>query len=518
MKSTFGRALAWMLACLMLLGVQQAWAADAVETRDILNIAVAQQAPSLDLHKNSTLIARQMCSGTVWEKLVTLDANSEPVPELCESYDISEDARTFTFYLRKGVRFHDGSEMTADDVVASMNRWTAGFSSAGSLVGGAQFEKVDDYTVKIECPAPALMLPSVIAGAAQPAAITTAEACAKETDVGYLVDYIGTGPYRFAEWAQDQYVRFERFEDYVPYGDPEQPMDGWAGYKKAYVKTLVYHIVPEEMTRTAGLETGQYDVVFGVSDDNVPRIDANPDLETHREQAGTIAWVFNKKEGIASNPYFRTAVNTAIDCEEALIATYGGAYELGSCYMDSGQPFWYTDVGEDRYNLKDPEKAKAILAENGYAGEPFRILVATLNGMDRMAIVLQSQLEKIGVPVELIIVDWATLTEYRKDPAGFDMYMTTFAGVPVPALKLYFGPAYPGWSEDETLAIQFAKLNEATTMEAAKEAWVELQDYAWDYLPLINGGHYITTYAWSAKLEDANTFSGCYFWNATIAP
>nr|HML47416.1 peptide ABC transporter substrate-binding protein [Clostridia bacterium] len=191
----------------------------------------------------------------------------------------------------------------------------------------------------------------------------------------------------------------------------------------------------------------------------------------------------------------------AINCEEVLLATYGGAYELGSCYMDSAQPFWYTDVGEDRYNLNDPEKAKAILAENGYAGEPFRILVANLN----------------GVPVELNIVDWATLTEYRKDPANFDMYMTTFAGVPVPSLKLYFGPEYPGWSEDAVLAEKFAKMNEAKTMESAKEAWVELQDYSWDYLPLINAGHYITTYAWSNKLENVNTFSGCYFWNATIA-
>lgn len=87
-----------------------------VTYKDTLNIAVAQQAPSLDLHKNSSLIARQMMDGICWEKLVTLNANGEAVPELCESYEVSEDAKTITFALRKGVKFHYGSEMTADDV------------------------------------------------------------------------------------------------------------------------------------------------------------------------------------------------------------------------------------------------------------------------------------------------------------------------------------------------------------------------------------------------------------------
>ena len=174
--------------------------------KDTLNVAVAQQAPSLDLHKNSSLIARQMMDGTCWEKLVTLNANGEAVPELCETYEVSEDAASITFHLRKGVKFHDGSEMTADDVVASMNRWIDGFSTASSMVGDARFEKVDENTVKITADHPILLFPGMIAGSAQPASITTAAACSKEDSNGFMTDYIGTGPYKFVEWAQDQYV------------------------------------------------------------------------------------------------------------------------------------------------------------------------------------------------------------------------------------------------------------------------------------------------------------------------
>lgn len=485
--------------------------------KETLHIAVAQQAPSLDLHKNSTLIARQMMDGTCWEKLVTLNANAEAVPELCETYEVSDDATTITFNLRKGVKFHDGSEMTADDVVASMNRWIDGFSSAKSTVGEARFEKVDDYTVKIAADHPILLLPSMIAGAAQPASITTEEACANQDDNGFMKDYIGTGPYKFVEWVQDQYVKLEKFEDYVAYGTEGEPMDGWSGYKAAPTKYLEFDIVPEATTREAGMETGQYDVMYGLPQDDVERIKGNDGLEVFSSQQGTVALVFNKKEGLAKNQWFRTAVNTCLDMDEVLTATYGeGGYVLGSCYMDEAQPFWNTDAGSENYNKKDPEAAKKILDENGYNGETFSILVSNLSNNHYMAVAMQSELEAIGVPCELIIVDWPTLTDYRKDSSRYDLYMTSFAQVPVPSLKLYFGPTYPGWSEDETLAEKFEAMNTATTLDAAKAAWEDLQEYSWEYLPLINAGHYVANYVWNDNVEGINTFSGIYFWNAGV--
>lgn len=485
--------------------------------KDTLHIAVTQQAPSLDLHKNSSLIARQIMDGTVWEKLVTQNANAEAVPELCESYDVSEDAATITFNLRKGVKFHDGSEMTADDVVASMNRWLDGFSSARSTVGDAQFEKVDDYTVKIAADHPILLLPSMIAGAAQPAAITTAAACENEDSNGFLLDYIGTGPYKFTEWVQDQYIQLDKFEDYVPYGTEGAPMDGWAGYKAAPTKTLIFDYVHEDATREAGYESGQYDIIYAVPNDDIERMKALDNTAVTSLQAGTVAWVFNHKQGVAANEWFRQAVNICFDYDEILTAMYGeGGYELGSCYMDAAQAFWNTDAGSENYFKHDPDAAKKLLDENGYNGEPFTILASTQSHADYGAVAMEAELEAIGIPVELTIVDWATLTDYRKDPEKFDMYITSFAQVPVPSLKLYFGPTYPGWSDDAVLAEKFESMNSAATMDEAKTAWEDLQAYSWEYLPLINAGHYITHYVYRADIEGLNEFSGLYFWNAGI--
>lgn len=488
--------------------------ADAVY-RDTLNIAVAQQAPSLDLHKNSTLIARQMMDGTCWEKLVTLNSNGEAVPELCESYDVSEDAKTITFNLRKGVKFHDGSEMTADDVVASMNRWINGFSTAAAMVGDARFEKLDDYTVQIAAAKPIVMFPGVIAGAAQPASITAAEACTKEDTNGFMTEYIGTGPYKFVEWVQDQYVKLEKFEDYVPYGTEGEPMDGWSGYKAAPTKTLIFWIVPESNTRNAGLESGQYDVVYNLPSDDVDRMKGIDGITVFSTQQGTIAPIINHKKGLCSNQWFRQAVSYALDYEEVMAATYGtNGYVTGSCYMDEAQPFWYTDAGSEEYNVHDPEKAKKILEENGYDGTPMKLMAATLNKMDYMAVVMESELEEIGIPVELNIVDWPTLQAYSTDPDAYDMYICTFAQVPIPSLKLYFGPNYAGWNDDETLQSLLSEMNTATSMEDARAAWEKVQEYSWEYLAVINFGHYIANYAWNDHVKGLNAYSGMYFWNA----
>lgn len=488
--------------------------------KETMNIAVAQEGATYDVHKTTTLIARQLFSGTVWEKLVTLNAQSEVVPELCESWEMSEDATTFTFHLRKGVLFHDGSEMKAEDVAASMNRWIEAYSTAGELVGAGRFEVVDDYTVKIVCDLSALTLLEMMAGSAQPAIVTTATSCSNQDENGYLKDYIGTGPYKFVDWVQDQYITFEKFEAYVPYyleGSTEEVMDGWAGYKHAYTKTLKFYYVTEEATRIAGLQTGQYDAIFSVSSDNYDMINNTPELDIALEQGGTVALVFNKsEESISSDNNIRKAVNAIANCEDLLKAAFGNFYELGSCYMDDANATWLTEVGSENYNLADPDLARSYLEAAGYNGETFTILTPTLNHLDNIALVLKTELESIGVNVEIEAVDWATFTQYRTDKSAYDLYVTSFASVPVPSLKAYYGPSYPGWSTDEHLAELLDVFNTATNKETAFTAWEALQAYSWDYLPCINAGHYNVSYAWSEEVKGIYVGNGMYFWNAYI--
>lgn len=501
--------------CAATVPVMAATGPDDIEIKDEINVSITAENAVYDLHKITSNGSRVALCGTVYEQLVTLNGEGEPVPELCESYEMSDDATEFTFVLRQGVKFHDGSEMTAEDVVASLNRWIDNYSAVAQLVGDARFEKVDDTTVKIKTESPCVTLLYLLAGGAQRAVITTEEAIASEGDDGYMTEIIGTGPYTFKEWKMDQYVWLEKFDDYVPYGDPDQPCDGWAGYKHAYTPNIYLWVVPEETTRMAGLQTGQYDAA-NISDATLVQTEGNDAIKVYSEEGGQISIVFNKKEGLCADQNMRKAINSIVDADELLAVSYGSSYNLGSCYMESFQNAWYTENGSENYNQKDYDAAKNYLDEAGYDGTTLKILVASANNFDKIGQVLEQELEAQGIDCEMTTVDWGTFTEYRNDPSKYDLYISSFASVPVPSLRNYFGADYAGWTNDDKLNELWDVYNSATSIEDTASAWDEIQGYCWDYLPIVNLGHYVSHDAMNSSMEGVIYYNCNYFWNAYI--
>ena len=490
---------------------------DSKNYRDTINIGVNQESPTLDLMKTGTLVARHIANGTIYEKLFTLNANGEPVPELCESYEANEDNSEYTFHIRQGILFHDGSEMTADDVVASMNRWIENFSTAKTLCGDSRFEKIDDSTVKITLTNPCATFLTAISGGTQQAIITTVEACADENENGYMKQYIGTGPYKFSEWELNQYITLEKFEDYTPYGDENTALDGLAGYKHAYTDKLIYWYVPEDATRLAGLQTGQYDIILNVSSDNYDVISNMDGFKTDKAQDGIAVMVCNKKEGIMSNEKMRQAVNAALNCEELLTAGYGNFFSLGNSYMDETQGAWVTDAGSENYNVNDPEKAKLILEDAGYNGETVRVLVPNQGAFPKIAEIFRQEMEKIGVTVETNVVDFATSTELSGQSDQWDLWIISFSSVPLPSQKTFLSPNYKGWSTDDTLTGYLTDFNNAASTEGAYSTWEEMQAYAQnEYIPVLMLGHYESAIAYSEKLTGVQYYMGAYYWNARV--
>lgn len=482
-------------------------------------IAGSQEPPSIDLHKNSSAVARNIGRGTIWEQIVTMNEASEVVPELAERYEVNEDLTVHTFYLRSGVKFHDGSVMTADDVVASMNRWIESFSTAKSIFETARFIKVDDLTVQVTLTKGMLTLPLVIAGATQPAAIMPARVFQNLDANGFVTEYIGTGPYEFTDWKLNQYMELTKFNDYVPYGNPDEPLDGWSGYKHAYLEKIYFYFVPEGSTRVAGLETGQFDVISDLTFEDYAHITSIPGLRTMDAEGGEVALVFNKRAGLMADPLMRKAFNALVNSEDLLLAAFGAKqYKLSPSYMNSSTAFWQTMAGEQYYNLADQDLAKKYLAEAGYDGvTPIRILASPQSNYDKMALVLEQALAQIGVPAALTIVDWATFTQYRSDPQRYDIYITSFGSVPIPTLKLYFGTSYPGWSDDETLQTYLKEFGEATTLEQAKAIWEKTQLYCWEeYLPAVIVGNKFQSYAYNEKVEGLALYQNAIFWNTQV--
>ncbi len=482
----------------------------------VLNIAISQEPPTLDVNKNSSLSARMIIVGNVLEKALTLDSKGNVVPELCDSYEMSDDAKTFTFKLRKGVYFHDGTEMTSSEAVASLNRWVSSYAAAKNAFGDSVFEVVDRYTFKVEFASPYALLPQTMASSPQAAVIMSQKALDSVDENGFLKEYIGTGPYSFGAWSLGQNVTLNAYEDYRPYGDK---MDGLAGKKDVNFKQLVYAFVPDATTRTLGLITGEYDFINDVMNDDIPSLREKSHLEIYRgSEAGSFTLIFNKAEGPCSNQYMRKAISDAIDYDQILAACYGsGGYTLHPNYMESEQAQWMVDGLEERYDQKKIEESRALLRENGYDGTPIRILSPNLSNMDKSAVALQSELKKLGIDSELIITDWATFMSYRKEKSKYDIYITALTTVPTPALKLFLDPTYPGWSEDAKLQTLMQEFNTAVSYEEAYSTWVKMQEYCYEYLPAIVLGHYLSGYGWNKRLENVNTFMGFYFWNAKLS-
>lgn len=485
--------------------------------KDTIHIALSQEAPTLDSMKSGTLCIRWIANGTIYEKLMTLDANGEPICELAESVEVNDDSSEYTFHLRKGVKFHNGKEMTAEDVVASMNRWIEGFATAKSLCGESRFERIDDYTVRIKLATSNATFLTSISYGTQCAIITTSEACGIENDSGYMTEYIGTGPYMFESWELGQYTRLVKFDGYVPYGDKSKPIDGMAGYKNAYTKYLEFDYVAEESTRVAGLQTGQYDVILNLTSDDKPVVESWG-YNTITSEDGIVVLVCNKKEGyILSNPLIRKAINAAIDCAELMIGGYGDFGTVGTCYMDAAQAAWVTDAGAGAYNQHDIEKAKELLKESGYAGEEIKVLVPNLNGFSSIAELFRQEMEVIGVNVNINLVDFATSTALKNDPEAWDLWLISFSSVPLPSMKTFVSPTYAGWSVDDTLTSYLNEFNTSKSVDDAKAIWEKMQAYCLeDYIPAILLGHYNSAIAYSPKLKGINYYMSAYYWNAIV--
>ncbi|MGI5885235.1 MAG: ABC transporter substrate-binding protein, partial [Candidatus Spyradocola sp.] len=144
---------------------------DAGSYRDELHIAMSSEPTNLDVTTNTATVATQVAYGTIFEGLVTMDSAYGAVPELCESWEISDDSTEYTWHLRQGVLFHNGEEMTAEDAAASLNRWLASAGNAQSMIGDATFEAADTYTVTLKMENPCAYVNELMAGLGQRAVI-----------------------------------------------------------------------------------------------------------------------------------------------------------------------------------------------------------------------------------------------------------------------------------------------------------------------------------------------------------
>ena len=489
------------------------------EYKKEIHVAISAPPSNLDAMVNAAFLTRQLVGGgQVYEQLVTLDGDYNPQMELAESYEVSEDNKIWTYKLRQGVKFHDGSEMTAEDVVASINRWIDKVAVAKALFGDARFEVVDDYTVRVELVEGSSAVNTILAATSPSCVITTKEAIDTVKD-DVLTEYIGTGPYKFSEWATDQYIKFEKFDDYVPY-EEEGTFSGWWGHKTAYIDTIYYDIVKDNSTRVAGLQTGQYDMLYVPCPlDNFEQLKDTSGTTLIQENRGNFIMIYNKKGEAVSNKVLRQAINKALDYDEVMTAAFVDSkyYTITPSVMYNEKSSYYTEAGTEAFNLNDPEGAKKMLEESGYDfSTPIKLLTPTdYPEYYNATLDIANQLEKIGLTVELESMDWASCLSAKAEESGWDAYISTQSEVAVPAALPYLSGAKAfGFPDDETvISLQHDGLF-AADEDTAKAKWEELQTYCLtDYVPFTSFGPW-KSYSAIAGDYDMSFMQGGIMWNA----
>jgi peptide/nickel transport system substrate-binding protein len=387
-----------------------------------LQIAVSEPVPSLDMQRAITPGIVNILVN-VYEPLVTKDFGGAVLPALAHSWDVSDDQLTYTFYLLEGVRFHDGTELTAADVVASLERMKNVTGTSWETRDMERIEAVDDHTVRVHMSLPFTGLLDRLATAPSGWGIMPAEIAERLMDAEVTAqDVVGTGPYRLADWADQQWWELERFEDY--HGQFTGPSDHKAGERPAYIDRARITRVAEAGTRLAGLLAGDYDFVDDLSPDDLPLLENNPDLD-YQIMPGALGWYvkFNAVEGPMADETLRRAVRSAVDPEEVM-AGFGDdrLWELNLYPRFHPTSPYYLDDNAQRYFPNDLELARELVEQSGYAGEPIRFYASRdLAGWYVQAIGMMPVLEAIGLNAELIVVDRAAQLDITRDPANWEM-------------------------------------------------------------------------------------------------
>lgn len=339
----------------------------------------------------------QSCGGddnlvlsNVYDCLLLLEADGSLSPALAESYDVSEDGLCYTFHLRQGVKFHNGEEMTAEDVKFTFDLGAAGPIGAALFVNYESSEIVDDYTINMYLSSPYAAFP--YGAASRLGGIACKSYYDEVGEEGYMKAPIGTGPYKFVEYVSGSHTKLTANEDY------------WRGAPE--IKNVIIQTVADTNTQILGLQNGDYDVVRNPSLDVCTRLDGVDGVAWNSAlSTGRIGLLLPDWAGPGKDLNFRKAVQAAInkdDVNEAVFAGYSETLDIDMCSNYGG---YVTEADGVEVVAYDPEAAKAYLADSNYNGEEFAITVTSGTILESCAKVVQAQLMEVGINCTIKAVD-----------------------------------------------------------------------------------------------------------------
>ncbi len=489
-----------------------------------LNTAFQMSVAHLDSDNSTDSLITAMMNH-VYEGLFEFDENLNLTPHLAESYQVGDDGLVYEVKLREDVMMHNGQTMDADDVVASFRRWLE-LNNGGQLVSPYfdQVEKVDQFNIRFkfeEAYAPFLNI--LASPVSNQKFVVRAEEVVEEFGSDVIDRHVGTGPYKYEEWVPDQKLVLTRFEDYTP---SSREGSFFAGERIPYLDEIVFNFIPDAQVRVSGVQTGQFHFAEEVPRDQYQIFEMDQNIENviiYPDRMSML--IFNNSEAPFDNKYARQAIAYALDFEELGYAMIGDEqfWRLESALHEEGNPWHVPDAGEGIYGVYDPEKAKELLEQADYDGQPLVILSGQDNQMERQgAIAIQDQLEKIGIEVELQLFDRPTVVERRANKEGWHMHLSPFIKV-VPDPQIHQGWTgtnkwISNWDSEESREMDqvFAEMLREVDQDKRYEIMERMQAELWDSVPYFNILDYSRLHIRRTELKNFKSGWQPFFWNTYL--
>ena len=411
------------------------------------------------------------------------DGTKDPEPRIAESYEISDDGLDYTLHLRDDVTFHDGTPVTADDVVFSIELYKASEYQGSQISMLSSVEATDEHTVVCHLDAP---YSPFLQGICSPMIASKAYYESSEDD--FVNNPIGSGPYKFVSRAKGSNIKLEANEDYYR-GAPE-------------IKEVTFEVIPDSSTKAIALQTGE--VNFAEIDSATkPQLEANPAITIAEVPTSSFSYIaMNTEKEPFDDARVRQAINYAIDRDNLVAVCYDGEAEVNS-NICAKERFGYSD---DQFQYTyDPEKAKELLAEAGIE-TPYdlgEILVA--EKYSNLATVIQNDLKAVGLDVTISVKEFNSyISDLQNGSYGITALNMTLEG-DTQTLEMAFTSDYIGIANnarysDEEMDKLFGQARTETDNDKRAEVFNEIFTKAQDeaiYAVMCNP---MTLYAYNSDL------------------
>lgn len=364
----------------------------------------------------------------IFETLVEFGEQDTTInPKLAEDWKISDDGLEYTFNLRKGVKFHDGTDFNADAVIYNFNRWMNGdeekfpyYTQFGGYINDEghvikEIKALDEHTVQFILKRP--QAPFLNNLAMDMFAIASPAALEKYGD-DFRKNPVGTGPFKFVEWKANDTITIEKNTDYWVEGLPK-------------LNKVIFRVIPENTARLNALAKGEIDVMDGLNNSDEPSVTSNPDLQIIERPSMNIGYLgMSNIRKPFDNKLVRQAINHAINKQELIDAFYAGKAVAAKNPMPPSIEGYNDAIKPYPYDL---EKAKALLKEAGFEKgfeiDLWAMPVARpyMPEAQKVAEVIQESLSKLNIKANIQSVDWPTYLD-RAAKGEFDMFMLGWTG------------------------------------------------------------------------------------------